>query len=413
MARPGHAFEDDELLEAVELRKKYGSVRAAARETGLCRTNLQLRVRRAAERGLLGTEPVLPGFQISRTTAVRESDGTISREYIQQRPESGDEFEVPDGHSISGVSSLVGHDNRVINQWIKTRADKRPLTDIVGEIREALGECTAPPSISAPVASEIDLATVYVVADWHVGLLAWGPEAGQHYDMKIAEATILPAMSRLVGSSPAASQAIVLGLGDLLHSDGYDNMTARSKNLLDVDGRYPRVLKTAVKLLIHTIELALQKHDTVLVRILPGNHDDESAIAVTLALSMRYENHDRVTVDDDPSRFWWWRFGNVFLGATHGDQAKMPQLPLLMATERPEDWGATKYRSVYTGHLHTKTGIEMGGVTVESFQTPVARDAWHAGMGYNASRSVCSITHHRKFGEVGRSRVAIIREDTE
>jgi hypothetical protein len=29
-----------------------------------------------------------------------------------------------------------------------------------------------------------------------------------------------------------------------------------------------------------------------------------------------------------------------------------------------EDWGATKYRYAMTGHIHTQTAVEVGGVFI-------------------------------------------------
>ena len=123
---------------------------------------------------------------------------------------------------------------------------------------------------------------------------------------------------------------------------------------------------------------------------------------------MRYSRHPRVTVDDDPSRFWWWRWGSSFLGATHGDMAKMADLPLLMASRNPEAWGKAKFRSILTGHVHHQSCIEKGGVVVESFQTTAVPDASHAGMGYGSGRSVVSITHCKERGEISRQRVAVV-----
>lgn len=246
------------------------------------------------------------------------------------------------------------------------------------------------------------------MADWHVGLLAWRKEVGHDYDLKIANDVIRSAMVRLVGSTPRSKQAVILGLGDLLHTDGYDAVTPANKNRLDADGRYPKILRAATDLCLFSIDLALQKHDKVLVRILAGNHDEQSAIAVSLALSMYYRNEPRVTVDDSPDRFWWWQWGEVLLGGTHGDKAKMPQLPLIMAARNPVAWGASKFRHIYCGHIHTQTGIEKSGVTVESFQTPVATDAWHHEQGYGANRSITAITHDKAHGEILRNKVNIV-----
>ena len=196
---------------------------------------------------------------------------------------------------------------------------------------------------------------------------------------------------------------MVLGLGDLLHADNYAGMTAQSKNILDVDGRWPRVLSTATQIVIYTIDLALNKHHSVLVRILPGNHDEQSAIAVTLAVSMYHHNNPRVTVDDDAGPFFFWQWGKVLIGATHGDKAKMKDLPLKMATANPELWGKTRFRHIYTGHIHQQSGLELNGVTVESLQAPCAPDVWHTKMGYGAGRSVQAITYHKDRGTILRN----------
>jgi hypothetical protein len=281
--------------------------------------------------------------------------------------------------------------------------------EIGAQVREAL-ESYVPPKTFAPgpTFSDADLATIYPLADLHVGLLSWQKETGFNYDLKIGRKTIESSMTRLIAVTPSSKQAVVLGLGDLLHADNYAGMTAQSKNILDVDGRWPRVLSTATQLIIFTIDLALLKHESVLVRILPGNHDEQSAIAVTLAVACYYQNNPRVTVDDDAGRFWWWAFGKVLLGATHGDKAKMRQLPLIMASRNPEAWGKTKFRHIFSGHIHQEYGIEINGVTVESFQAPCAPDAWHTNMGYGAGRSVKAITYHKDQGEIMRHKVNIV-----
>jgi hypothetical protein len=301
---------------------------------------------------------------------------------------------------------------RLLNIPVTTLKDRLARAgdyEVGSQVREALDGFVPPREFApAPELSDADLATVYICADWHVGLLSWKKETNHNYDLKIGRQTIESAMSRLIASAPSSKQAVVLGLGDLLHADNYQGMTAHSKNILDVDGRWPRVLSTATQLLLHTIDLALKKHETVLVRVLPGNHDEQSAIAVTLAVSMYYQNNPRVTVDDDAGRFWWWSWGKVFLGATHGDKAKMKDLPLIMASRNPEAWGKSKHRHIYTGHIHQQSAIEISGVTVESFQTPVAPDAWHTYMGYGAGRSVQAITHHKDQGEIMRQKVNIV-----
>jgi hypothetical protein len=376
---PTRRYAAEVLLAAVEAVNAHGSIKAAADALGMARTTLSDHYHAAVKEG------VDPKIVAS----------------------------APSGHAIKGVSTLYDAGGNVIQQWIKTRTDQPPLEEIIEAVRGAFDEYrgAAKDVHTEHTLADEELATVYPLADWHIGLLAWGREVGQDWDLPKAESDIRGAMERLVAASPASSTAVVLGLGDLLHSDGYANATARSNNKLDVDGRYPKVLVTATKLILYTIDLALQKHEHVIVRLIPGNHDDQSAIAVSLALAVRFDGHPRVKVDDDPGRFWWWRWGKVFLGAAHGDMAKMRELPLIMASSHPEEWGATTHKMVFTGHIHHREKLnakEFGGVDVESFNSPAGKDAWQVGMGFVSKRSVHSLTFHNVDGEVMRNRAVIL-----
>lgn len=390
-----------------DLVEKYGSIAAAAASVGMARTTFRDRYHTEVKQGSRGTKPVLDGFEITQTSAQLDAGGGVEREWVKQRPAHGDAFEIPDGHSVAGVSALVGADGRTIQKWVKTKAE--PTTEDIAEIIAArlADHEGASRFVSPPKWSDDDLLTVYPCADYHIGMLSWHRETGHSYDMDIAKETITRATGQIVAASPNSSRAIVLGLGDLMHTDNYENRTNRSGAALDVDGRYPRVLDGAVDQMIATIDLALAKHGTVDVRILPGNHDERSAIAVSLGLGMFYRNNPRVTVDRDPSRFWYYEFGSVMLAATHTDMAKLTDMPSIMAQRMPEMWGRTRFRHAYGGHVHHINQKEIGGVIVESFQTPAPADQWHHASGYGAGRSLVSITHHRKHGEIGRCKVNI------
>lgn len=396
---------DDVLRETVAVHAANGGkVTKTAAHFGVRHSTIQNRLAKAARLGFIApATPAMPGFEIHRVKT-----GPLGTT-IEQRPERGTAFEMPKGHRIKGVSALIDPEGRELAKWVKTREGELDLDTIVAQVTEAIKEHEGrSATIEAPTHADDDLSTVYVLPDAHLGMMAWEKETGTNYDLKIAENVIKQSLDRLFQSTPKSGTGIVLSLGDLLHFDGYEPVTSRSRNILDADGRYPKVLKAATSVLIWKVDNALAKHGRVIVRILPGNHDDQSAIAVSLALAMYYRNNERVTVDEDPSRFWWWRFGNTFLGATHGDMTKMQDMPLIMAASRPEDWGASKYRVVFTGHIHHKSAIEQGGVIVESFQSPAARDAWHAASGYNSGRSLSAVTFHRLHGEVSRQKVNIV-----
>jgi hypothetical protein len=398
-------FTDDQLAAAVAAYAEHGSYAKAARPLRISTAAVQRRVERAAERGLmLDHKPIMPGFRISQVTT--DAKGGQS---IQQKPAHGDEFAVPAGHLVKGVSAFVDPDGRIIAQWVKTR-DGAGL-DIVAALQDAFKDYEGRAVPIAPPSEKCDdLLTLIPANDWHVNLLTWNRETGENWDLKIAERVIGHAIEDAIARSPASAVGVVLGGGDLLHADTNENRTAKAGNILEADGRHQKGLEAAQRLKVRTIDAALAKHNKVIVRILPGNHDPYSAVGISYFLSAYYRNEPRITVDLDASLFWWHRFGHVMLGATHGHTVKLAQMASIMAHRRAEDWGKTRFRYVHGFHIHhqSKIATEGNGVIAESHQAPIPQDAWHYGAGYLSGRSVQTITYHAKFGEISRVRVAIL-----
>lgn len=393
----------EELRRRADAYREHGTLIKAAAALGIGKSALAESVKRAAEAGLFGTEPVLPGFRISRIS------NTPSGTFIQQAPERGDRFQVPTGHVVKGVSALVDAEGRVIQQWRKTAVEHSPV-DIAAILKEAFHDVAPAEPIAAPAQVYDDLLTLTPLADWHIGLFSWHRETDTNWDLKIAESVIGSAIEDLIARTPPSANAIVLGGGDLLHSDNNENKTARSGNALQVDGRYQKVLMTACRLVVRAIDANLRQHGHVTVRILPGNHDEHASVAVAYFLLAWYRNEPRVTVDVDPSLFFWFRFGKVMIGATHGHTVKLKDMASIMAHRRAEDWGATRHRFVHGFHIHhsSKFASEGGGVISESHQTPTPQDAWHFGSGFLSGRSMQSISYHNEYGEVSRVRVAMM-----
>ena len=214
------------------------------------------------------------------------------------------------------------------------------------------------------------------------------------------------AMHELVRSAPASKQALVVNLGDLYHRDGIVAETSRSKHPLDVDGRFMKMFQVGVKVMRRCIESALEKHERVHVISAAGNHDESTAQALAVLLSIAYEKEPRVTVDLSPSLFYYYRFGKVLIGVHHGHSAKHSALPGVMAADRAKDWGETKFRHWLTGHVHHESVKEYPGVTVESFGTLAAKDAYAANGGWRSNRHMQAIVYHRGGYLVARSQVA-------
>jgi hypothetical protein len=372
----------NQAQEAVDALALHGSQVAAANALGIARGTFQNRLAAASRYGLSGPVEAKEGFRITRIST-RTPDGST----VVQVPEA-EPHVPPQGLQLKGVSKYVPGDG-----WYKYGAEGALSDAALAEaVRAAFADYPLTYDTHPLYDTRADLLTVIPLVDWHVGLLAWEEETGGNYDLNIAQDILRRAMTDLVEATPPSAKCVILGLGDLLHFDGYEAKTERSGNVLDTDSRYPKVLRAALQLVKYTIDAALTRHDTVDVRIMQGNHDNRAALAIAIALAEGYEKHPRVTVNDCPSYIWFERYGKVLLGATHGDKAKMADMPLLMAVDRPADWAASTRRRVFTGHIHHERLREIGGVIVESLRSPVAKDAWHSFEGYRAGRSVYAYT---------------------
>ncbi|MGY6251794.1 helix-turn-helix domain-containing protein, partial [Bosea thiooxidans] len=94
-------FTTEELVQTVAAYEANDrNQRATALSLGLARSTLQNRLRRAAERGLLGYEPVLEGFAV-KSVASKTADGA----WVKQVKEHGAAWEVPTGHRVKAVSA--------------------------------------------------------------------------------------------------------------------------------------------------------------------------------------------------------------------------------------------------------------------------------------------------------------------
>jgi hypothetical protein len=314
--------------------------------------------------------------------------------------------EAPAGHTIKGISTLYNAAGEVSAQWVKTRADEIDPLQLAEQIKAIFADLPPATNVPAPTYTNADLLTVYPVADAHVGMRAWARDTGESYDTDIAVARLRDWVGRLVASSPASEEAVILDVGDLTHMDDGTNQTPASKHVLDVDGRYFRTLDMTIAVMADAVELALVKHATVHVVIIAGNHNPHSYMAILFALAERYRDNPRVIVRKDPREFWVHRFGDCLLGAHHGDKAKAERLVLFLADEYAEDWGATKHRYLWTGHLHHHKSADIGGVRWEQLRAVTSRDAYAYTHAYSARSQLQAITLHRTAGEVQRQSVS-------
>lgn len=246
----------------------------------------------------------------------------------------------------------------------------------------------------APCIAEIDL------FDVHFGKLSWLPEAGENYDLRIAEAIFLNAvedlLSRISGYRPAR---FVLPLGnDLFHIDTIARTTT-SGTPVDCDSRYHKMIEIGEAAVLRAVE-RLQEIAPVDVIHVPGNHDRLASWHLCRLISAWFRHSDRVTVDVGPADKKYRRYGVNLFGYIHGDKVpngRLKSLPVEMAVERKEDWAATSCREWKLGHQHTRkeyqtqSSDEFSGVVIRKLSSLSATDAYHAEWGYIGNRRAAEV----------------------
>lgn len=337
------------------------------------------------------------------------STRTVRRHRSIENLTSSD-FEMPPADDatnfVKGTSTLYDEHGKVKLKWVKT--DNKFDAEKVREWLEALAADLpkADPVADSKLHSD-DTLTVIPMGDPHFGLYAHAAEAGDDFDLKIAERDLCQAVDHLVKCTPPSRECLIANLGDFLHFDNNSGETSRGHNKLDTDTRWSKVLLIGLKAIRQCISSALEHHEKVTVINAIGNHDDHSSIFLTIALSNIYENEPRITIIDTPTILHYYQFGNNLIGVHHGHTIKPQDLPLIMATDRPKEWAESLNRVFLCGHFHQTIKREFQGVVVETFRTLAARDSWAASMGYKSGRDMNAIVYHREFGEVARHIVSV------
>ena len=365
-----------EYLEAIT---KHGSINKAAAALGVGRTTIQdslksLR-RKAAASGFS------PEHDMTRT--------------------------VPEGYLVRGVSSLYDKDGKLSAQWVKSSIDQQRQAEMQKAAYAAMAEELPRLGVLAPVTNtQTNLCTVYTFTDSHVGMLAWHEEGGADWDLKIAEATLVGCFERMVASSPAAKECVIAQLGDFLHYDSaVSSVTPMHGHILDADGRMPKMVKVAIRVLRRLVDIALQKHEKVILLLAEGNHDISSSVWLRAMFQALYELEPRIEVIDSELPYYTHQHGETMLAWHHGHLSKNEALPILFASQFPKIWGNTTKRYAHTGHRHHAHEKEHSGMTVIQHPTLAARDAYAARGGWMAERTATAVTYHSKYGQVARTTV--------
>lgn len=357
---------------------------------------------------LKSQQDVADKMGVHRSTISKRIDRIITKYNTEKL-----DVPIPPGLEIKGVSTYYTVDEetgekREKGQWVKLDKTKEDELEAIRYTTKKLADSIdgLKLSVTPPTDTLENLLTVYVTTDMHLGQYAWKAEAGSDVNVETVYENTLKAHLMLRETTPKSTKAIVLDLGDTLHSSNDSNRT-KSGHELDVDTRHAKVFKKLVDLKIAMIDAALEKHDTVRYVIVPGNHSDLVGHYLVAMLSAYYRNEPRFEVDEDPTMHKYYIHGKTLLGFHHGHSTQLNRLPEVMVWDKKEEISSTDYRFWLTGHVHKDTVIDNPICRIESFRNLTKNDSWAQGAGFRGNKQATAITYSSEYGEIARNIVSI------
>ncbi len=172
--------------------------------------------------------------------------------------------------------------------------------------------------------------------------------------------------------------------GDLFNTNGFTNTTKKGtpqKVLMEHD----KAFKSGVNFCMNVINYLVSKGLTVKVPVIYGNHDHDVDFYLGTVMEVLYRDVDNVMVNNELVERKYYVYKNSLLGFGHGniERRKVDQLPLIMATEEPDKWAITKFRTMYLGDIHHKQEYKFlkvkdyPGCTVSFLRSSSVMDKWH------------------------------------
>jgi hypothetical protein len=312
---------------------------------------------------------------------------------------------VPEPFVVRGVSTYYNKEGKPSGQWVKSRLDddryQQMILSAIEGLKDEIPRETANILIN-PALTDVNLCNCYVITDYHLGMLSWGEETGNDWDIKIAEEMLVRWFQQAIAQSPNSKYAVFAQLSDFLHFDGIDAVTPASKHLLDVDTRFSKLVRVAIRVLRRIVGMLLHKHEFLHIKMCDANHDPVSQIWLRELFCVLYEDEPRVTVDNSPNPYNAYEFGDVSLFFHHGHKRTVSNVADVFVSMFREMYGRTKYAYAHMGHLHHLDIKENNLMIVEQHRTISPNDAFGARGGYLSGRDAKVITYHKGYGEVSR-----------
>lgn len=235
------------------------------------------------------------------------------------------------------------------------------------------------------------------IVDHHFGKLAWEPEVGDSYDLKIAEQRYTEAADYLLSrAAERKPDRILYVLGnDFYHVDRGGEGTTTGGTRQDTDGRWQKSYQIGLRCSRDTA-LKAAEIAPVTIAIVPGNHDEEKMYTLGATLAEVFSDNGKIEVDNAPTLHKGFCWGKVFLGFYHGhNSGEKRRNTIYQEFESCPGYADAAWREIHMGHLHSehekvweyRTSRTLRKTVVRILPSLAGTDKWHRANGYDAPRA--------------------------
>lgn len=212
----------------------------------------------------------------------------------------------------------------------------------------------------------------------HLGKIANKIECTNVYNHEIVERRVKKVFEQVVEkqvTEKCATALIVIG-GDFFNSES-NYATTNGTPQTATDTRYMEMYSIGLRLYCEGIETLKQHFNRIDVLLCSGNHARAMEHFLYRALECYYSKDNKVCFKDDYHETQSYVFGRCGLFFNHGD-VNQKRLVASIPCEFPDEWGQTRSRYLFCGHLHKlEVSNNENGLIFHRTPAICENDAWH------------------------------------
>lgn len=322
-----------------------------------------------------------------------------------------------EGDNVRSIEELASYSKIDLNKWeatkfavslwdkktsvkaeFKLKAEERAIDQLLENFISEANQHA--PKTFAPVKVNNDGRLLIInLPDSHINKFGVMSETGHDdYNLEAAianfEKTVENLLNRAKSYTKIEKVLFVLG-NDFINADNIAGTTT-AFTPQDNDKSWFEAFSRGAKLMTDTIE-KIATVAPVDVVVCLGNHDTHTSFAIGEYVKAWFRNHPYVKVENSPKfRKYYRYFSNAFC-LSHGNNEKLTDLPLIMATECGF-WSECKNREIFSHHTHHQSLFENRGVITRVFPSLSGCDLFHSKKGYVGARQVGQVLIYNKTG---------------